>query len=197
MATEVLRPQDILIQRFRHSPSACYRRRSNLGNGNGYFNPRSSSNNYGNRKPVVRTERERSEKKKLKNQPEPLMRRRSASSEDLRPTHHGGKSNGGVVMGQVTILRRGESLDSLNSIFRNDIPVYGTKKWGPVQPEMVPKQIRVGLSPADVYAGSAFSNSPSPRALPLPSFFNKKQDDFKSFDDFATRDLRRLLRLEY
>ncbi|XP_015168502.1 uncharacterized protein [Solanum tuberosum] len=183
MATEILRPQDILTQRFRVSPSACYRRRNNFGNGNDYFNPRSS---YGNRKQVVRTERERSEKKKVKNQPEPLMRRRSASSEDLRPTHNAGKSNGGVVMGQVTILRRGESLDSLNSM-------YGTR---PGQPEMVHKQIRVGLSSADVYAGSAFSNSPSPRALPLPSFFNKKQEDFKS-DDFASRDLRRLLRLEH
>lgn len=178
MATEVLRPQDILIQRLRVS----YRRRTNFGNGNGYFNPRS------NRKPVVRTERERSEKKKVKNQPEPLMRRRP---EDLRPTHNAGKFNSGIIMGQVTILRRGESLDSLKSI-------YGARRTlGPVQPEMVPKQVRVGLSSADVYAGSAFSNSPSPRALPLPSFFNKKQEDFKSFDDFATRDLRRLLRLEY
>lgn len=171
MTTEVLRPQDILIQRFRVSPSACYRRRTHFGNGNGYFNPRSS---YGNRKSVVRTERERSEKKKVKNQPEPLMRR---GPEDLRPTENAGKSNSGIIMGQVTILRRGESLDSLKST--------------------VPKQIRVGLSSADVYAGSAYSNSPSPRALPLPSFFNKKQEDFKSFDDFATRDLRRLLRLEY
>lgn len=189
MATEVLRPHDILIQRFRVSPSACYCRRTNFGNGNGndYFNPRSS---YGNRKQVVKPERERSEKKKTKNQPdELLMKRRSVSSEDLRPMHNAGKSNAGIVMGQVTILRRGESLDSL-------IPV--TRKIGPVQPEMMsPKQIRVGLSSADVYAGSAFSNSPSPRALPLPSFFNKKHDDFKSFDDFATRDLRRLLRLEY
>lgn len=184
MTTEVLRPQDILIQRFTVSPSECYRRRTHFGNGNGYFNPRSS---YGNRKPVVRTERERSEKKKVKNQPEPLMRRRP---EDLRPTQNAGKSNSGIIMGQVTILRRGKSLDSLKSI-------YGARTLGPVQPETVPKQIRVGLSSTDVYADSAYSNSPSPRALPLPSFFNKKQEDFKSFDDFATRDLRRLLRLEY
>ncbi|XP_019069847.1 uncharacterized protein [Solanum lycopersicum] len=183
MATEILRPQDILTQWFRVSPSVCYRRRNNFGNGNEYISSRSS---YGNRKQVVRTEKERSEKKKVRNQPEPLMRRRSASSDDLRPTLNAGKSNGGVVMGQVTILRRGESLDSLNS-------VYGT---GPGQPEKLRKQIQVGLSSADVYAGSAFSNSPSPRALPLPSFFNKKQEDFKS-DDFASRDLRRLLRLEH
>ncbi|KAK4365920.1 hypothetical protein RND71_013800 [Anisodus tanguticus] len=170
MATEVLLPQDILIERLRVSPSPLHRRRSNYGNGNGYFNPR-----------------ERSEKKKLKNQPDPLMRRRSASSDDLRPTHNGVKSNGGINMGQVTILRRGESLDSLNSIF---------KKVGPVR-------VGVGLSSGDVYAGSAFpnspvyagsnfSNSPSPRTLPLPSFLNNKKQE-----DSATRDLRRLLRLEY
>ncbi|XP_059301899.1 uncharacterized protein LOC132053817 [Lycium ferocissimum] len=198
MATEVLRPQDILIERFRVSPSALHRRRNNYGKGNDSFNPKpSSNNNYGNR---VKPERERSEKKKLKNQPEPLMRKRCTSSEDLRPTHNGVKSNGdGIVMGRVTLLRRGESLDSLNPIFT---------KVGPGQkPEMmVPKHIRVGLSSADVisgsaafpkspvYAGSAFSNSPSPRALPLPSFFNNNN---KKQEDFATRDLRRLLRLEY
>ncbi|XP_016496887.1 uncharacterized protein LOC107815772 [Nicotiana tabacum] len=163
MGTEILRPQDILIERFRVPPSAFHRRRSNFGNENGYFNPR-------NRKSVVRTE-----KKKLNNQPEPpSITRRCASAVELRQAY-----NDGLEMGRVTILRRGESLNSL------------------VQPEMLPKHIRVGLSSADVYAGSAFSNSPSPRALPLPSFFNKKQEDFKSFDDSATRDLRRLLRLEY
>ncbi|KAM3375679.1 hypothetical protein P3S68_014393 [Capsicum galapagoense] len=170
MATEVLRPQDIFIRRLRVSPSACYRRRTNFENENrnDYFNLRSSSN--GNRKLVVKTEK-----------------RRATSSEDLRPSYDK-KSNGNdvIVMGQVTILRRGESMNSLKSI-------YTDKKFGPVQPELLsPKQIRVGLSSADVYAGSAFSNSPSPRALPLPSFFNTKKQE-----DFATRDLRRLLRLEY
>ncbi|KAL3637840.1 hypothetical protein CASFOL_018288 [Castilleja foliolosa] len=41
------------------------------------------------------------------------------------------------------------------------------------------------------------SVSPSPRSLPIPSFFNKKQqinDDDE--DNLATRDLRRMLRLE-
>ncbi|KAM3308813.1 hypothetical protein P3S67_010557 [Capsicum chacoense] len=188
MATEVLRPQDILIRRLRVSPLACYRRRTNFENENrnDCFNLRSSSN--GNRKLVVKTEKERFEKKKMKNQLEPLMmRRRATLSEDLRPSDDE-KSNGndGIVMGQVTILRRGESMNSLKSI-------YTDKKFGPVQPELLsPKQIRVGLSSTDVYAGSAFSNSPSPRALPLPSFFNTKKQE-----DFATRDLRRLLRLEY
>ncbi|CAN1137643.1 hypothetical protein LINPERPRIM_LOCUS23008 [Linum perenne] len=45
-----------------------------------------------------------------------------------------------------------------------------------------------------MYAGSAFAVSPSPSALPLPSFSKKKQ---VSVDDSATRDLRRLLRLDF
>ncbi|KAK7264561.1 hypothetical protein RJT34_32170 [Clitoria ternatea] len=48
---------------------------------------------------------------------------------------------------------------------------------------------------SDVYAGSAFAVSPSPSALPLPSFSTKKGVP-AAFDDSATRDLRRLLRLE-
>ncbi|CAH1429504.1 unnamed protein product [Lactuca virosa] len=53
----------------------------------------------------------------------------------------------------------------------------------------------------DSYAGSGFFHSPSPRSLPLPSFFNKKQDsmamaaDHDGFDDSATKHLRQLLRL--
>ncbi|AES91747.2 hypothetical protein MTR_4g118490 [Medicago truncatula] len=47
----------------------------------------------------------------------------------------------------------------------------------------------------DTYAGSAaFGLSPSPSALPLPSFLMKKQLAV-TVDDSATRDLRRLLRL--
>ncbi|XP_024995853.1 uncharacterized protein LOC112529003 [Cynara cardunculus var. scolymus] len=56
---------------------------------------------------------------------------------------------------------------------------------------------------SDSYAGSGFFHSPSPRSLPLPSFFNKKQQDSMAmaaadhggFDDSATQHLRRLLRL--
>ncbi|XP_060216820.1 uncharacterized protein LOC132644257 [Lycium barbarum] len=179
MGTEVLRPQNCLIERFREPRPVFHRRKT----GNGYHN--------GYRKPVIRTE-----KKKVKNQSEPSI---SRGSEEPKP-----------VMGQVMILRRGESLDSLNPNIRKenetascnkkkpvtDLTVYGTGRLGPEQPEMLPKQIQVGRS--DMYAGSAFSNSPSPRSLPLPSFFNnnKKQVEFRSFDDSATRDLRRLLRLE-
>ncbi|WOH12928.1 hypothetical protein DCAR_0832437 [Daucus carota subsp. sativus] len=79
------------------------------------------------------------------------------------------------MLGQLVILKRGEAL--------------GAKiKAGPD-----PKQVRLGVQ--DTYAGSAFSMSPSPSSLPLPTFFTK--GGVKAVDDSAaTRDLRRLLRLD-
>lgn len=47
---------------------------------------------------------------------------------------------------------------------------------------------------SDVYAGSAFSQSPSPSSLPLPTF-SRKREGLAVVDDTATRDLRRLLRI--
>lgn len=73
------------------------------------------------------------------------------------------------VLGQMTILKRGELLGAKISD---------------------PKQVRFGLQ--DTYAGSAFSMSPSPSSLPLPSFCVKAVDELA-----ATRDLRRLLRLDW
>ncbi|CAI8610559.1 unnamed protein product [Vicia faba] len=67
---------------------------------------------------------------------------------------------------KVTILRRGKSLDSSLEAVKSD-----------------------------KYAGSAFTVSPSPSALPLPSFLMKRQFS-ATVDDSATRDLRRLLRLD-
>jgi len=68
---------------------------------------------------------------------------------------------------KVTILRRGKSLDSSLEAVKSD-----------------------------KYAGSAFSVSPSPSALPLPSFLMKKPLS-TTVDDSATQDLRRLLRLDW
>lgn len=70
----------------------------------------------------------------------------------------------GLAVEKVTILRRGQSLDS---------SLVAVK--------------------SEMYAGSAVV-SPSPSALPLPSFFTKQSST--AFDSSATRDLRRLLRLE-
>ncbi|KAJ6904056.1 hypothetical protein NC651_021259 [Populus alba x Populus x berolinensis] len=112
-------------------------------------------------------------------------------------------------MEKVTILRRGESLDSKIKSSETasatvsskkeqgngaDLVVTSTDRLGP-DPKMVSKQIRIGdpRSPGDIYAGSAFSVSPPPSSLPLPLFSKKNH---LSVDDSATRDLRRLLRLD-
>nr|XP_034930436.1 uncharacterized protein LOC118061145 [Populus alba] len=176
MGTEVLRPQDCLTERTRVSP--CRRRNYYYGNGNGNFaNPSiySSNNNRNN----------------------PRFNR--------KPT--------AVRSDRVTILRRGESLDSKIKSSETasatvsskkeqgngaDMAVTSTDRLGP-DPKMVSKQIRIVdlRSPVagngDIYAGSAFSVSPPPSSLPLPLFSKKKH---LSVDDSATRDLRRLLRLD-
>ncbi|KAF2287770.1 hypothetical protein GH714_002651 [Hevea brasiliensis] len=163
------------------------------------------------RKPAVRSERT----DQRKPQPEPpSISKRSNSFDDLkisRNQYHGYKANNSnLLTNKVTILRRGESFDSkiqnseTAAASKKDqyqagyMVVTGTDRLGP-DPKMVAKQIRnVDLgSPVtrkcDVYAGSAFAVSPAPSSLPLPSFSKKKQ---VSFDDSATRDLRRLLRLD-
>ncbi|TKY72060.1 hypothetical protein E2542_SST00796 [Spatholobus suberectus] len=173
MGTEVLRPQDFLTQRIGVSPAGFYRRRtySNNVNNGGYFS-------RGHRKPATR--------------PEPRKRAAKPSSDDSRVPR--------LVMEKVKVLRRGESLDSkLKSEALkkegDDLVVVGTQRLGP-DPEMVPKENWMVdyRSGRDVYAGSAFAVSPSPSALPLPSF--SKRQPAPAVDDSATRDLRRLLRLE-
>ncbi|KAF8016017.1 hypothetical protein BT93_H1539 [Corymbia citriodora subsp. variegata] len=56
--------------------------------------------------------------------------------------------------------------------------------------------VAAGLGRAVVYAGSAFAVSPEPSSLPLPSFSKNKKKQALLVDDSATRDLRRLLRLD-
>lgn len=205
MGTEILQPQDLLARRFHvHTPS-FHRRRNYPAHGdltNLIVNRRPTNNNY-------------NSSGYKKTSPKPDKRK---SNETKRVAHGGDarrKDGGGPGMGQVTILRRGQSYDSLAAKFNggdarskspptksaaDDMAVLGAGRVGPSSPSMLPKQIRLAPPPlADVYAGSAFSMSPSPRSLPLPSFFNKKQQDcvvINPADDPATRDLRRLLRLE-
>lgn len=207
MATEVLRPQDCLIQRIRVSP-ASFPRRKACNYGNSYSNP-SRSSARPNRKQIHQQQQQPAAKPEVQRkrfvpaQPEPSTSITRSSSDDLRHA----RSSSGLVMEKVTILRRGESLDSKIESQVSEaaasssglVVCDGTQRLGP-DPAMVPKQVRmVDLrSPAaarrcDVYAGSAFAVSPEPSSLPLPSFSKKKH---VSFDDSATRDLRRLLRLD-
>lgn len=206
MGTEVLRPQDCLIGRIRvSSPPGIFSRRRNYqgsynpnANTNYYCNYNNINNNYGshhhnnssvsggraNRKVVVRHERP-DQRRHQRAQSEPSVSRKSfydehstrmvrrPSSDDLKVVRRSDNNNCGenrATVEKVTILRRGESLDS-------KIKAAETGR----------------LAPADMYAGSGFAVSPAPSSLPLPSFSKKKQ---ASIDDSATRDIKRLLRLE-
>lgn len=188
MGTEVLRPQDCLIQGIRVAPVVFPRRKNYYGNGIPKVNNVS-------RKPMVRSDRPEQRRRS----PEPTISKRLASDDELRSKktqNRNNANNNSLVLGQVTILKRGESLDTKIKASQTnnseEMTVYGTGRLGP-DPKMVPKQVRLGLP--DMYAGSAFSMSRSPSSLPLPSFFNKKEGA-KCADDSATRDLRRLLRLD-
>lgn len=187
MATEILRPQDCLTARIRTSP-ALFPRRRGCNYGNSYSNNRINPNPSPrprlirkHQRPAVRSEK--LDSKRGSDQLEPSASKRSGY-DDCRS----GRID--IEMEKVTILRRGSSLDS-------KIKSQLFLKKGGCDPAV--KQVQAtGLGftmtmKCDLYAGSAFAVSPEPSSLPLPSFSKKK---VVSFDDSATRDLRRLLRLD-
>lgn len=198
----MLRPQDCLTHRIGIPPPVFHRRKTTFY---GYKSAIPKVN-----KSTIRSEsvdrkrspvqfRKSSEERKrspvqLRRSPDPLkFSKRSASAGDLTYKQYQ-VNNNLLVAGKMRILRRGESLVSITAADENnggEMAVYGTGRLGP-DPENVMKQVRVGLP--DVYAGSAVTMSPSPRALPVPSFFKKGGEKF--VDDSATKDLRRLLRLD-
>lgn len=209
MGTEVLYQQDLLAQRLHVAPPPYHRRRHYPSSGN-------LTNLVVNRRPSQKVNGGDNNSGYKKTSPKADKRK---SNETKRATHGGDarrRDGGGPAIGQVTILRRGQSLNNIAAKLNggdarsksppkkkpaaDDMAVLGAGRIGPNTPEMMPKQIRLSPPPlADVYAGSAFALSPSPRSLPLPSFFNKKQQDYAKInpsDDPATRDLRRLLRLD-
>ncbi|MBA0767213.1 hypothetical protein Gotri_016135, partial [Gossypium trilobum] len=136
---------DCLIEQIRVSSTACSRRRY----GNGSFNPTYNYNNSNsnNSNGNVRFTRKPVQRKRVGS--EQRVSKRSGSVDDLKTVANNFK------MEKVTILRRGESLDS--KIKSNN---GGGKEDG---------------------------------SLPLPSFSKKKH---VPIDDSATRDLRRILRLD-
>ncbi|CAN6451130.1 unnamed protein product [Victoria cruziana] len=187
MGTEVLRPQDCLNHRF-DLPVAVSRRRCSAAAGSP---PRSGSRKPAD--PPFHQKRQQSARRGTEEAPvgKPAGKKPSAKS---------------LTMGQVTILKRGQSLDGIkgsracdarmdrptNEISAGELIVSTTDRLGP-DPSFIPRQI--GLTAATLprpgYAGSAFSLSPCPSSLPLPTFSVKK-----CFEDSATKDLRRLLRLD-
>lgn len=219
MGTEVLRPQDCLIERLRVGPttsSVIPRRKPS------YTNSNSKPSSY--RRTVIRPE-----------QPPKRREPTAATAAAVVVTADGSRSKNynnnnntnnltiGSSSSQVTILKRGESLNVIksnkNEILKRTVSSTGdliglgsssstssseSRSIGP-DPELVPKQIRItDLKSSttvrshhhhEVYAGSAFYMSPSPSALPLPTFSIKKEG-LGIVDDSATKDLRRLLRLD-
>ncbi|KAF8400560.1 hypothetical protein HHK36_013859 [Tetracentron sinense] len=185
MGTEVLRSQDCLRDRFPTQtltfPSMKYRR-----------NPNPSPTPSGRRKgsPARCQEKERGKE-------------RCRTNIVKFPAKN-------LMMGQVTILKRGEGLkpmkDRRSEIVADDeekktemrkdedTVLCSTDRLGP-EPDLVPKQIRLtDLKSVDgVYAGSVCFTSPPPSSLPFPAFFAKKD---LTKNDVATTDLRRLLRLD-
>ncbi|KAE8660108.1 hypothetical protein F3Y22_tig00116958pilonHSYRG00085 [Hibiscus syriacus] len=165
MGTEVLRPQDCLSERIRVPPTVCPRRRY----GNGTFNPGyyyANNNNDGN----VRFIKKPAQKKRIG--PEQQVSKKYDSTDDLKTVRNN------AMMEKVTILRRGESLDTkIKSI--DGIKVVDIKSSV--------------MEKSDLYAGSAFFVSPAPSSLPLPSFSKKKE---VPVDELATKGLRRLLQLD-
>ncbi|KAK4281278.1 hypothetical protein QN277_012796 [Acacia crassicarpa] len=194
MATEVLRPQDCLVERIRVPPAVFSRRRGYGGycNYNNYVaNPKPS------RKPSTRPERQEQKKRVVVSTSSQSVSEPSVSKKPSSDDSKMAKGSG-LVMEKVTILGRGQSLDSMiqSGILKmesEDVVVSGTQRLG-ADPELVPKQTRI-MKSGNMYAGSAFAVSSSPSVLPLPSFSKKKQCS-AAVDDPATRDLRRLLRLE-
>ncbi|XP_072960086.1 uncharacterized protein [Typha angustifolia] len=125
----------------------------------------------------------------------PKPRKRKEGSPKLAKGKH-------MVMGQVTILKHGESLDSVMTGRKKreasadswEVAVFGSARLGP-DPDAIPKEVRLRpVRCGDAFAGVGFTLSPSPRALPLPSFPRRRKE--VGVDDSKTKGLRRLLRLE-
>ncbi|KAK1430811.1 hypothetical protein QVD17_13840 [Tagetes erecta] len=72
-----------------------------------------------------------------------------------------------------------------------------SQKTGPTSGRELNLKLHCENNDDDSYAGSGFFHSPSPKSLPFPSFFNKKQQDSMAMvaDREATEHLCRLLRL--
>lgn len=156
------------------------------------------------------------EKKRPLKSPEVEAGKRSVKSQNFQ--RQNGKSNlkeqakNNMVMGQVTILKRGQAVESTSH-------AMGRLGVSPPKAEFAaPARRSAGFEPvtfmktskakprSEEWAGPAFANSPSPNCLPLPKFSVKKtasaaeekastDEEFPQIDSSATRDLRRLLGL--
>lgn len=202
MATVILPPQDCLGKGLRHqglvlSPPLKSRRNSNPNSISSSTNP-----NFNHDDTTCSGRRRRSAAVGIKANRQ-VNKGRSRAGE---PSTAAKISSKNLIMGQVKILRRGETLtpdpgvgygdDScgkrrLESKGEDvDMVLGSTDRLGP-DPDLMQKQIVLTeFKVVDgIYAGSgAFFASPPPSSVPLPSFLGK--------NGTATSDLRRLLRLD-
>ncbi|CAI9100291.1 OLC1v1037256C1 [Oldenlandia corymbosa var. corymbosa] len=219
----VLHPQDVLNQNHQRSslifPATRSRRRVTNPTTPASSNPTAWAVNSVNHS--RRSARKRSPTKKdafpakevnaTKPKPKPKS--------DARPI--AASNNSKLVMGQVKILRRGESLSSsptsppsaksppasakssrvyaavnFNEQLSVSTPPVPDRMMGPqAEPVMFRKQIRF----SDCYAGLSIDvSSPPPSSLPVPAFFRKKLENpnTATTTSDATNDLLKLLRLD-
>ncbi|XAR71021.1 hypothetical protein NMG60_11028101 [Bertholletia excelsa] len=192
----VLQPQDCLRDRLPGRQTLIHSSMKQRRNAN----PVSGSNPNSNSTRCSRRKRSPEKKKNSNNS----SRSKSAIADKVQSKN--------LVMGQVKILKRGEELSAMKDrieekrgeelsamtdpieekklddvVNSDDLLLSATDRIGP-EPEMVP----IGL---DFYAGSAVISSPPPSSVPLPAFFTRRSGSGTN-NDFATLDLRRLLRLQ-
>ncbi|KAF5203797.1 Proline-rich nuclear receptor coactivator [Thalictrum thalictroides] len=167
MGTEVLRPQDCFIERMRFNPSVLPRRKA--------YN--SGSNTH------TKSHRKSSESKK----------RFQAETSSISKVVDESK--------QITILKRGETIEFINkrkneNLVKKKASFSGGDLVVRIKEQQQQNLFLSSCRSEEIYAGSACFSSPSPRKLPLPTF-SKKKEGLKMIDDeSATKDLRRLLRLD-
>ncbi|KAJ7979652.1 Proline-rich nuclear receptor coactivator [Quillaja saponaria] len=196
MGTAILRSEDCLRGRFRHETLALTQI-STRSRRNSNPNPDSNLNTF--------------QSRRRKRSPVAVQSNQQDRDRDRSRYGYGDRSvvdkapSRDLVMGQVKILKRGETLSveknskGLGIVEKNrktrvncgedlDLVLGSIDRLGP-DPETVQKQIRVSECKVvdGIYAGSAFVSSPPPSSLPVPGFLGK--------NGTATSDLRRLLRL--
>lgn len=217
MGTEILRPQDCLM-RVPSSTASITIPRSGKPSSNSYYyssnpNPKFYRKTEQRKQPQQQHHRyfSQSETSVVKNGV-----RSSSSSPKLTPSTSPATTTGKSVVkneltASVTILKRGESLDNINSkkkteklkIKRSvsgDLSSGFSSSSSSSSGSESSSDSERGVVRSEVYAGNAFYLSPAPSSLPLPTFFSIKKEGgcgaSAIIDDSATKDLRRLLRLD-
>lgn len=109
---------------------------------------------------------------KKKTKPKGILKKNNRNTEVVGAEHSAPMTSKNLVMGQVNLLKRGETLNRSN--------------------QMVPDS-HIKNNTSEFFAGYAFSDSPPPSSVPLPGFFMKNFVVVEKDD--PTTELRRILGL--